>query len=290
MRNNMVISHEFRNFPLRFDVKVRSANLLPLEMSDFNIILGMGWLTEHRATIDCHMKRVIFGNLNNPKFIYQGSRPGRPIKIISALKAQTLISLGYEGFLASIKDTSLDGPRPRSSIVKIFHDLRIEWRQDLNHITVRNRYPLPRIDDLFDQLQGAKFFSKINVRFVIVFINDILVYLKTSEEHKDHLHIVLEILRQKKLYEKFLKCDFWLEQVAFLGHILSVDGISMDLAKYHPGKANVVADTLSRKNYGILACLKIQPEIIKDLELIEVHLVVLYGVPDDPTLEKQFGD
>nr|GEW68815.1 reverse transcriptase domain-containing protein [Tanacetum cinerariifolium] len=114
IRNNVVISHEFRNCPLRFDDKVRSANLLPLEMSDFDIILGMDWLTEHCATIDCHTKSVIFGNLNNLEFIYQGSRPGRPIKIISALKARTLISHNCKGFLASIKDTLLDGPHLES--------------------------------------------------------------------------------------------------------------------------------------------------------------------------------
>ncbi|GKB80895.1 putative nucleotidyltransferase, ribonuclease H, partial [Tanacetum coccineum] len=150
----------------------------------------------------------------------------------------------------------------------------------------RNRYPLPRIDDLFDQLQGAKYFSKIDLRsgyhqlrvrehdisktafrtryghyeflvmpfgltnapavfmdlmnrifheyldkFVIVFIDDILVYSKSEEEHEQHLRIVLEILRQKKLYAKFSKCEFWLQQVAFLGHIVSADGIIMDPSK-----------------------------------------------------------
>nr|GFC44906.1 putative reverse transcriptase domain-containing protein [Tanacetum cinerariifolium] len=68
-------------------------------------------------------------------------------------------------------------------------------------------------------------------KFVIVFIDDILVYSKTREEHEDHLRIVLEILRQKKLYAKFSKYDFWLGQVAFLGHIVSTDGITMDPAK-----------------------------------------------------------
>ncbi|GJX22340.1 putative reverse transcriptase domain-containing protein, partial [Tanacetum coccineum] len=242
MKNNVVIGHEYRDCPLRFDDKIRSANLLPLEMSDFDIILGMDWLSEHRATIDCHSKRVIFGDLNNPEFIYHGSRPGKPFKIISALKARTLISHGCEGFLASIKDTSLDGPRLESHpVVRNFPDvfpdelpglppereveftielipgaqpiskapyrmapvelkelkdqlqellergfirpsvspwgapvlfvkkkdgsmrLCIDYRE-LNRITVRNRYPLPRIDDLFDQLQGAKFFSKIDLR------------------------------------------------------------------------------------------------------------------------------
>ncbi|GKB53714.1 reverse transcriptase [Tanacetum coccineum] len=68
-------------------------------------------------------------------------------------------------------------------------------------------------------------------KFVIVFIDDILVYSKSKEEHEQHLRIVLEILRQKKLYAKFLKCEFWLQQVAFLGHIVSADGIIMDPSK-----------------------------------------------------------
>ncbi|GJS36144.1 putative reverse transcriptase domain-containing protein [Tanacetum coccineum] len=70
MGNIVVISHELRNCLLSVGDNIRSVNLLPLEMSDFNIILGMEWLTEHRATIDCHTKRVIFGNLNNLEFIY----------------------------------------------------------------------------------------------------------------------------------------------------------------------------------------------------------------------------
>ncbi|GJR52886.1 retrovirus-related pol polyprotein from transposon TNT 1-94 [Tanacetum coccineum] len=75
MGNIVVISHEFRRCPLRVDDKIRSANLLPLEMSDFDIILSMDWLTEHRATIDCHKKHIIFGDLNNPKHIYHVSLP-----------------------------------------------------------------------------------------------------------------------------------------------------------------------------------------------------------------------
>nr|GEY37900.1 hypothetical protein [Tanacetum cinerariifolium] len=119
--------YDRRNCPLRVSDDIRFANLLPLEMSDFDIILGMDWLTEHRATIDCHSKRVIFGDLNNPEFIYHGSRP------VLFMKK---------------KDGSMR--------------LCIDYRE-LNRITVRNRYPLPRIDDLFDQLQGAKFFSKIDL-------------------------------------------------------------------------------------------------------------------------------
>nr|GEV26925.1 retrotransposon protein, putative, Ty3-gypsy subclass [Tanacetum cinerariifolium] len=163
--------------------------------------------------------------------------------------------------------------------------LCIDYRE-LNRVTIRNRYPLPRINDLFDQLQGAKFFSKIDLRsgyhqlrvkeqdipmtafrtryghyeslvmpfgltnapavfmdlmnrifheylekFVIVFIDDILMYSKMKEEHEERLRIVLGTLRQKKLYVKFSKYELWLGQVAFLGHIVSADGITMNPAK-----------------------------------------------------------
>nr|GFB32092.1 putative reverse transcriptase domain, aspartic peptidase domain protein [Tanacetum cinerariifolium] len=122
--------------------------------------------------------------------------------------------------------------------------LCIDYRE-LNSITIHNCYPLPRIDDLFDQLQRAKYFSKIDLRsgyhqlrtnapavfmdlmnrifheyldkFVIVFIDDILVYSKSEEEHEQHLRIVLEILRQKKLHAKFSKCEFWLHEASKKG-------------------------------------------------------------------------
>ena len=156
--------------------------------------------------------------------------------------------------------------------------LCIDYRE-LNKVTIRNQYPLPRIDDLFDQLQGAKVFSKSDLRsgyhqlrvhdedvpktafrtwyghfeflvmpfglsnapaafmdlmnrifrpyldqFVIVFIDDILIYSGSGEEHAEHLRIVLQILREHQLYAKLSKCQFWLDSVAFLGHIVSVEG------------------------------------------------------------------
>ncbi|KAJ9537987.1 hypothetical protein OSB04_030720 [Centaurea solstitialis] len=161
----------------------------------------------------------------------------------------------------------------------------IDYRE-LNKLTVKNRYPLPRIDDLFDQLQGAAWFSKIDLRSgyhqlkvreedmhktafrtryghfefivmrfgltnapatfmdlmnrvcrpmldrsVIVFIDDILIYSKSKEEHVGHLREVLEVLRKEKLYAKFSKCDFWLQEVQFLGHLVNREGIKVDPAK-----------------------------------------------------------
>nr|GFD01296.1 putative reverse transcriptase domain, aspartic peptidase domain protein [Tanacetum cinerariifolium] len=110
--------------------------------------------------------------------------------------------------------------------------LCIDYRE-LNKITIRNRCPIPRIDDLFDQLQGAMHFSKIDLRLgyhqLRVREQDIdktafrTLFSKSKEEHEDHLRTVLQTLRREKLYAKFSKCEFWLSSVAFLGHIVSAE-------------------------------------------------------------------
>lgn len=68
-------------------------------------------------------------------------------------------------------------------------------------------------------------------KFVIVFIHDILIYSANEREHEEHLRIVMQTLKHHKLYAKFSKCKFWLTQVAFLGHVISAEGIGVDPAK-----------------------------------------------------------
>ncbi|GKC66442.1 putative reverse transcriptase domain-containing protein, partial [Tanacetum coccineum] len=132
----------------------------------------------------------------------------------------------------------------------------IDYRE-LNKLTVKNRYPLPRIDDLFDQTIRFAFLfqdrSSIRLtnapsvfmdlmnrvckpyldKFVIVFIDDILIYSKSKEEHEVHLRLVLELLRKEKLYAKFIKCEFWLQEVHFLGHVVNKNGIHVDPTGYY---------------------------------------------------------
>ncbi|WVZ97293.1 hypothetical protein U9M48_042842 [Paspalum notatum var. saurae] len=108
----------------------------------------------------------------------------------------------------------------------------------LNKVTIKNKYPLPRIDDLFDQLQGACVFSKIDLSIYGLFgqvcggfIDDILIYSKTEAEHEEHLRLVLQRLREHKLYAKFSKCEFWIDEVHFLGHVVSKGGVTVDPSK-----------------------------------------------------------
>ena len=163
--------------------------------------------------------------------------------------------------------------------------LCIDYRQ-LNRATIRNQYSLPRINEIFDQLQGSRVYSKIDLRsgyhqlkfrendvsktafrtryshyeflvmpfgltnapaafmdlmnrvfspyldkFVIVFIDDILVYSGSPKEHAEHLQTVMQNLRERQLHAKFSKCQFWLDKVAFLGHVISAKGISVDPQK-----------------------------------------------------------
>ncbi|GJU35095.1 retrotransposon protein, putative, ty3-gypsy subclass [Tanacetum coccineum] len=124
MKNHMLIDHEYVNCPLRFDDRIRPANLLPIHMFDFDVILGMDWLASHRATIDCYARTVIFGNVRQPEFVYHGSSPLKSVKLISAMKARTLISHGCQGFLASVMDTSLESPNIENlSVVREFADV-----------------------------------------------------------------------------------------------------------------------------------------------------------------------
>ncbi|XXG47250.1 hypothetical protein AAC387_Pa02g1924 [Persea americana] len=161
----------------------------------------------------------------------------------------------------------------------------IDYRR-LNHMTIKNKYPLPRIDELFDQSQGAAYSSKIDLRsmhyelrvresdvpkttfrtryghyeflempfgltnapavfmalmnkafaeyldhFTVVFIDDVLMYSKSKEEHEEHLRTSMQLLRDNQFYAKLSKYEFWLEQVAFLSHIISREGLAADPSK-----------------------------------------------------------
>ncbi|GKF08042.1 putative reverse transcriptase domain-containing protein, partial [Tanacetum coccineum] len=198
-----------------------------------------------------------------------------------SVQLQELLEKGFIHPSSSLRGAPVLFVKKKDSSFRMCIDYR-----ELNKLTIKNRYPLHRIDVLFDQLQGSSVYSKIDLRsgyhqlrikeedilitafrtryshfefqvmpfgltnapavfmnlmnrvckpyldkFVIVFIDDILIYFKNDEEHEKHLRIILELLKEEKLYAKFSKCDFWLDLVQFLGHVSDHSGVHVDPAK-----------------------------------------------------------
>ncbi|CAN1154462.1 Transposon Ty3-I Gag-Pol polyprotein [Linum perenne] len=350
------------------------ADLILLPFDEFDIILGMDWLSNNRAKMDCYKKEVSFDIEGRGVALFKGIRKPIPGSLISALKAFSLIQEGCEAYLAHVTiapETKLEDVHIVREFPEVFPEelpglppqreiefdievvpgtapisippyrmapvelkelkeqleelldkgfirpsvspwgapvlfvkkkdgslrLCIDYRK-LNKATVKNRYPLPRIDDLFDQLQGASIFSKIDLRsgyhqlrvaetavpktafrtryghyeflvmpfgltnapaafmalmnrvfhdyldkFVIVFIDDILIYSRSREEHEEHLRTTLQRLKDEELYAKFSKCDFWMKEVLFLGHVISGKGVEVD-----PKKIEAIVNWVPPKN------------------------------------------
>ncbi|KAF5804296.1 putative nucleotidyltransferase, Ribonuclease H [Helianthus annuus] len=339
------------------------ANLYPMNLVGFDVVLGMDWLIANKASILCDQKTIQLKSPRGEKISIKGDKPFRSTKFISVMKTASCIREGSIVYLISIITNTKGKEVKDIPVVSQFSDIfpeelpglppdrEVEFRihllpgtapiakapyrlapaemqelkkqldellekgfiqpssspwgapilfvkkkdgsmrmcidyRELNKVTIKNRYPLPRIDDLFDQLQGARFFSKIDLRsgyhqlkvqeedipktafrtryghyeftvmpfgltnapaafmdmmnrickpyldkFIIVFIDDILIYSKSKDEHAKHLHLLLSLLRKEKLYAKFSKCEFWLEQVQFLGHLVNHEGIHVDPTK-----------------------------------------------------------
>ncbi|GJZ16806.1 putative nucleotidyltransferase, ribonuclease H [Tanacetum coccineum] len=292
---------------------------MPVEMGSLDVIISMDWLSKCHAVIiyDKKIVRIPFGNeilivrgdgSKNEHGISRGLvgipptrkvefqidlAPGAtpvaraPYRLApSKMKelSDQLQELSDKGF---IRSSSSPWGAPVLFVKKKDGSFRMcinYW--ELNKLTVKNRYPLPRIDDLFDQLQGSSIYSKIDLRsgyhqlrvceedipktafrtryghyefqvmsfgltnapavfmdlmnrvckpyldkFVIVFIDDILIYSKSKQEHEEHLKLILELLKKEELYAKFSKCEFWIPKVQFLGHVIDSQGIHVDPAK-----------------------------------------------------------
>ena len=368
--NSLIANRVYRGSKVTIESHEFEADLIVLDIHDFDIILGMDWLAKHRATVDCYRKEVHFSHPGEPEVIFCGERKILSTCLISVIQANKMLRKACQGYLVyAIKSGNSEMQLAEVPVVNDFFDvfpkdlpglppdreiefeielapgtepisiapyrmapaelkelkvqmeellskgfvktstsswgapvlfvkkkygslrLCIDYRQ-LNKVTIRNQYPLPRIDDLFDQLRGAKVFLKIDLRsgfhqlkvrredvpkttfrtryghyeflvmpfgltnapaafkdlmnrvfgpyldkFVIVFIDDILVFSSSKEEHAKHLRIVLQTLRENQLYAKFIKCQFWLDRVAFLGHVVSAEGISVD-----PQKIEAIVD------------------------------------------------
>lgn len=358
------VSSVYRECQFVIGDQVFLINLIPMKMGEFDVVVGMDWLSKHRATIQCESKIICVTTPSGEEIDIYGEKPKLFLYVCSYARAKRYLTHGCHAFLAHVVDTRKVSPKLEEiPIVNEFSDVfpdelpgipperQVEFRIDLlpgatpiaktpyrlaptemqelmsqiqelldkgfirpssspwgapvlfvkkkdgsmrmcidyrelNKVTIKNRYPLPRIDDLFDQLQGASYFSKIDLRsgyhqlkvreedvpktafrtryghyefvvmpfgltnapaafmdlmnrvcrpmldkFVIVFIDDILIYSKTVSDHKMHLRQLLHTLRNEKLYAKLSKCEFWLREVQFLGHVVNENGIKVDPSK-----------------------------------------------------------
>nr|GEX53574.1 putative reverse transcriptase domain-containing protein [Tanacetum cinerariifolium] len=328
-------------------------DLLPARLGSFDVIVGMDWLSYHRAVIECYEKIVRIPLSNGEILEIQDERPKKDPGSLACLPPVREIEFHIDiipGTFPVVKSPYRLAPSEMSELLNQLKELQekgfirpshtpcgapvlfvkkkggamrmcIDYRE-LNELTIKNRYPLPRIDDLFDQLQGVYCFSKIDLRsgyhqlrvqeedvpktafrtryghfeftvmpfgltnalaifldlmnrvckpylekFVIVFIDDILIYSKSEEEHEVHQKMILDLLKKEKLYAKFSKCEFWLkkssdkqdeafrilkEKLCNAPMLALPDGsndfvVYCDALKQGFGKANVVANALSRK-------------------------------------------
>ncbi|GJW71512.1 putative reverse transcriptase domain-containing protein, partial [Tanacetum coccineum] len=284
-------------------------NLMPVELGSFDAIIGMDWLAKYQAVIVCTEKivRIPWGN---ETLIIHGDGSNQGNEVEDKSKKKRLEDVPIVQDFPEVFPEDLPGLPPTrqvefqidlvpgaapfltlgsSDLVCQEEDgsfrMCIDYRK-LNKLTVKNHYPLPRIDDLLDQLQGSSVYSKIDLRlgyhqlrvreedisksafrtrydhyefqvmpfglmnapavfmdlmnrvckpyldkFVIVFIDDILIYSKNKQEYEEHLTLILELLKKEEFYAKIFKCEFWIPKVQFLDHMIDSEGIHVDPAK-----------------------------------------------------------
>ncbi|KAL8147994.1 hypothetical protein AgCh_005357 [Apium graveolens] len=224
-----------------------SVDLIPFELGDFDVILGMDWLSRYRENIDCKKKRVVPYTSDNRRISYQGQRQDR--KFLSVIQARRLLRQGCEAYLAHVvdtkKETSILDDIP---IVREFPDIFPEELPGLP--------PDREIEFSIDLIPGAEPVSKAPYRMAPMEMKELdkqlqelldkgvirpsvspwgapvlFVKKKDGKDHAVHLQIALQKLREKQLYAKFSKCEFWLTEVHFLGHVVSKEVLKVDPVK-----------------------------------------------------------
>ncbi|GKD42198.1 putative reverse transcriptase domain-containing protein [Tanacetum coccineum] len=214
-------------------------DLMPIKLGSFNVAIGMDWLSKYHARIICDEK-VIHIPINGETLII-------PAQIME--KKMDEKRLDYIPVVKEFQEVfpeDLPGlPPVRSSVYsKIdlrsgYHQLRVR-DEDIPKTAFRTRYGHYEFQVMPFGLTNAPvvFMDLMNRvckpyldKFMIVFIDDILIYSRNKEEHANHLRIILELLKKEKLYAKFSKCDFWIHIVQFLGHLIDSQGLHVDPAK-----------------------------------------------------------
>ncbi|GJS33699.1 putative reverse transcriptase domain-containing protein [Tanacetum coccineum] len=271
-------------------------DLMPIELGSFDAIISMDWLQPGTQGSSTHY--LVFLENVNTKETKEKSKKKRleDVPIVQDFPdvfPEDLLGLPLTRQVEFQIDLIPGAAPVARAPYRLAPSEMKELSEQLKEISdkgfirpMKNHYPLPRIDDLFDQLQGSSIYSKIDLRlgyhqlrvreedipktafrtryghyefqvmpfgltnapamfmdlmnqvckpyldkFVIVFIDDILIYSKNKQEHEEHLKLILELLKKEELYAKFSKCEFWIPKVQFLGHVIDSKGIHVDPAK-----------------------------------------------------------
>ncbi|GJY16677.1 putative reverse transcriptase domain-containing protein [Tanacetum coccineum] len=248
----------FLNHPFNID-------RMPIELGSFNVIIGMDWLRRCHAVIVCDEKLVQIP-YGNETFTFHGNEslpPARPVEfqidlILGATPvaqapyrlapsemkelSEQLQELSDKGF---IRPSSSPWGAPVLFVKKKDGSFRMcidYW--ELNKLIVKNHYPLPRFDDLFDQLQGSSIYSKIDLRSGYHQLRD-------EKEHEEHLKEILELLKKEKLYSKVSKCEFWIPKVHFLGHVIDRRGLAGYYRRFIEGFSKIAKPMTKLTQKGI---------------------------------------
>ncbi|GKB80449.1 putative reverse transcriptase domain-containing protein, partial [Tanacetum coccineum] len=306
-------------------------DLMPIKLGSFDVVIGMDWLSKYHSRIICDEK-VIYIPINGETLIIRGATPvaRAPYRLAPSEMHELSNQIQELADRSFIRPSTSPWGSPVLFVKKKdgYFRMCIDYRE-LNKLIVKNRYPLPRIDDLFDQLQGSSVYLKIDLRsgyhqlrvrdedipktafrtryghyefqvmpfgltnapavfmdlmnrvckpyldkFVIVFIDDILIYSRNKEEHANHLRIILELLKKEKLYAKFSKYDFWIHIVQFLGHLIDNQGLHVDPAKIEAVK-NWTSPTTPTEIRQFLGLAGYYRRFIKDFSKIAKSLTEL---------------
>ncbi|GJZ78107.1 putative reverse transcriptase domain-containing protein [Tanacetum coccineum] len=280
-RQLVEINKVIRGCKLEIKGHVFDINFIPVGSGSFDVIIRMDWLSDHKAEIICHEKVVRIPLLDGKVLRVLGEKPKEKMRhLISAkTKEKKQEEIMVVRNFSEVFSDDLSGlpcvweiefwieliPGAMPVAKSPYHltpskleelsgsNQRTSGQRELNKLTIKNRYLLPRIDDLFDQLQGSQYFSKIDLRSryhqLRVHEDDIpktafrTLYghfefivmpfglTNAPAEHEEHLGLVLELLKKERLYAKFSKCEFWLQEVQFLRHVINGDGIHVDPSK-----------------------------------------------------------
>ncbi|GJX91859.1 putative reverse transcriptase domain-containing protein [Tanacetum coccineum] len=280
------INKVIRGYKLEIEDHTFNIDLIPFGYESFDVIVGMDWLSQHKAKIVCHEKvvriplphneilRILREKLKEKvRYLMSAKTKESKLKDIVVVRNFPVLTERTPGQgLHSTKFIAMGSIDLRSG----YHQLRVH-EEDIPKTAFRTRYGhfefivipfgLTNALAVFIDLMNRVCRPYLD-KFVIVFIDDILIYLRTKEEHEIHLGLILELLKKEKLHAKFSKCEFWLQEVQFLRHVINRNGIHVDPSKIEAVK-NWEAPRTPSEVHSFLGQLKIHKKnyTTHDLEL-----------------------